>query len=344
MPHIGKEIVISGRDLERFKLWVARVTVSPTGCWLWPGKPHHGLYGTFRIGDGSYRAHRVSYEVHVGPVPPDLMVCHKCDTPLCINPEHLFLGTCLDNIRDCLSKGRGPLRVYNKPISGHRAPKGEAHRCAKLTEADVAAIRATDKSVASTYLATVYGVSRSTISHARSGLTWGHVPLTPAAAQSESDLLTINEVAARLGTTPSQVAQLSRNGRLKGRVTLDCCELSRYRWPAAAIDELTAQVAAVNRVTHGDAGLEGALIFIERGLCPEDLISAKEVGRVLSLTESQTHNALKRLAGKVRIGKSVWWPRAAFEEFVASGRMPKRRKVGKRSKKYRAATETDDKD
>lgn len=79
-----------------------------SGCWLFAGATDDKGYGlvSSRRGSAPLKAHRVSYEYHHGPIPRGLLVCHKCDTPACVNPEHLFLGTQLDNMRDCSAKGR----------------------------------------------------------------------------------------------------------------------------------------------------------------------------------------------------------------------------------------------
>jgi hypothetical protein len=76
------------------------------GCWLWTAT-RIGRYGGFRFEGRSRTAHRVSWELAFGPIPDGLQVLHHCDTPLCVNPQHLFLGTPLDNARDRDSKGRG---------------------------------------------------------------------------------------------------------------------------------------------------------------------------------------------------------------------------------------------
>ena len=83
-------------------------------CWLWLCGVDADGYGKFQINGSSHeeprqkhvRAHRLSYELTHGEIPDGLYVLHKCDTPRCCNPEHLFLGTALDNARDAVAKGR----------------------------------------------------------------------------------------------------------------------------------------------------------------------------------------------------------------------------------------------
>lgn len=89
-----------------------------TGCWLWTDAPDRDGYGRLQVAGKARKAHRVAYEVHVGPVPGDLCVCHKCDVRLCVNPEHLFLGTNTENVADMVRKGRAP-HVKN-PMPGER--------------------------------------------------------------------------------------------------------------------------------------------------------------------------------------------------------------------------------
>ncbi len=75
-----------------------------TGCWNWTGKPKQG-YGDFYMKGKPYPAHRASYILFIKDVLPDMMVCHGCNNKLCVNPEHLYTGTHLDNMRDLRKAG-----------------------------------------------------------------------------------------------------------------------------------------------------------------------------------------------------------------------------------------------
>lgn len=128
-----------------------------SGCWLWQhGRDSHG-YGNAWHGGKHHGAHRVSWELANGPIPDGLCVCHKCDTPACVNPDHLFLGTHKDNAQDRDRKGR--------------ASAGDGHPGAKLTWAKVAAIRADNRT--QRIISEDYGVARSLISRIRTGKSWG---------------------------------------------------------------------------------------------------------------------------------------------------------------------------
>lgn len=109
-----------------FQRMMAKVEPVPEcGCWLFTGAWDGGGYGqvSTRKGEAPAKAHRVAYEAAHGPVPEGLHVCHRCDTPACVNPGHLFAGTRRDNMLDCSTKGRlSPASMLNlRPgAPGHR--------------------------------------------------------------------------------------------------------------------------------------------------------------------------------------------------------------------------------
>jgi hypothetical protein len=90
-------------DSERF--WRHVDKSHPSGCWLWTAGTRKG-YGRIAIGRTSIYAHRFAFSEAYGVIPDGLFVCHRCDVPLCVRPDHLFLGTPRDNIRDSVAKGR----------------------------------------------------------------------------------------------------------------------------------------------------------------------------------------------------------------------------------------------
>jgi hypothetical protein len=133
-----------------------------TGCWNWQGHTVSDGYGSKRVNGRKMHAHRLSYLAFVGDIPSKLLVCHSCDNPACCNPEHLFLGTNTDNMRDMFRKGRA-----------NRA-QGERNGATKLTAAQVRAIRAqyTGRSGQQTELAREFQVYQSTISSIVLRKTW----------------------------------------------------------------------------------------------------------------------------------------------------------------------------
>lgn len=141
-------------------------------CWNWTGCRSNRRYGSMRVNGRMVAASRVSWELHHGPIPAGLCVCHHCDNGFCGNPAHLFLGTIGDNNLDKQEKGRARTRWQ----------PGEACYAAKLSDLDATAIRndrRTQKEIAA-----AYGVSRATIWSIKSGKTWRHLlgALPPARA------------------------------------------------------------------------------------------------------------------------------------------------------------------
>jgi hypothetical protein len=123
-----------------------------SGCWLWTAADTEGE-PKFSVEGQTDDAARASWRLYKGAIPTGLQVLHRCDMPLCVNPDHLFLGTQSDNMADMKAKGRG------------RAPKGEANGKTKLTDREVWELRQLRWYVSQRTLARAYGVSNSTVDH-----------------------------------------------------------------------------------------------------------------------------------------------------------------------------------
>jgi HNH endonuclease/helix-turn-helix protein len=155
--------VITTSIADRFH---AKVDVQgPEECWLWTAGRDQDGYGQLWDNDAgrSLRAHRVAYELANGPIPEGACVLHRCDNPPCCNPAHLFVGTNGDNTADMVAKGR------------HRpAPPGEHHPNARLSAAQVVAIREryAQGGISQRALAQEVGIGQSQLNRILLGLSW----------------------------------------------------------------------------------------------------------------------------------------------------------------------------
>jgi hypothetical protein len=156
-------------NLELLKtLLLNRCRLAENGCWEWIGCTHKG-YGRFESSGISMSAlkskkrgaHQVSYEAYKGKIPSGLVVRHTCDNPLCINPDHLILGTQAQNVADREARGR------RKDINGEKIGTS------KLTAEQVYEIRASELSYA--HLAEIYNVDKSNIAAIKTGKSWKHL-------------------------------------------------------------------------------------------------------------------------------------------------------------------------
>lgn len=133
-------------------------------CWEWIGSKDRYGYGHIQLDGWPQLAHRISYQLYVGEIPIGLLICHHCDNPSCVRPDHLFLGTDADNTRDCISKGRLSDR------------SGENNGQAKLTNEDIRTILAMwANGTRGIDIAREFGVTKSTISKIVRGDAWTHI-------------------------------------------------------------------------------------------------------------------------------------------------------------------------
>jgi len=146
---------------DRQRFW--KKVEKTSSCWLWTGARFSNGYEAFRLRGKQRRAHIVIFEWTNGST-SDLRVCHTCDVKHCVNPEHLFLGTQSDNIRDMFSKGR------------QRERRGEISNWAKLTENDVRRIRQLyADGFYQREIAAMYGMSQRGISVIVRRERWSHI-------------------------------------------------------------------------------------------------------------------------------------------------------------------------
>lgn len=138
-----------------------------TTCWNWTGSKYSNRYGRFGYDYKRESVHRISFKLKNGEIPNNLLVCHICDNRACVNPEHLFLGTCKDNLQDMSKKGR----AYN----GDK--KGIKNGRAKLTDKIVLKMRKEYKNGNISYkkLGEKYGLVESSATYAIKGVTWKHL-------------------------------------------------------------------------------------------------------------------------------------------------------------------------
>ena len=141
------------------KRFEGRISHHKNGCWIWAGSKDKVGYGYFSIKGKTLKSHRVSYYIYKGEIPEKMMVCHSCDMPSCVNPEHLWIGTAKQNMQDRDRKMRGLHGERN-----HRSIMGEH-----------LVIYIRNSTLGVSELARNYGVSIGAISGIKKRRTWKHV-------------------------------------------------------------------------------------------------------------------------------------------------------------------------
>lgn len=151
---------------ERFMRFVFPEPMS--GCWLWVGAEDKDGYGIFQKDRHPIKAHRYSYSIFVAPIPDNFVIRHKCDTPSCVNPDHLDCGTHKQNVKD----------MYDRKRNADFRGSGCGHN--KLTESDVIEIKKCLENYKFGMLKILgekFGVTNKAISEIKSGRNWGHIKI-----------------------------------------------------------------------------------------------------------------------------------------------------------------------
>ena len=149
--------------MELYNRFWSKVSVGKEkDCWPWRAYKDRGGYGSFYLDKMPQKAHRVAWELAIGPIPLGMCVLHKCDQRDCCNPAHLFCGTLADNSSDMIAKGR--------------SAKGSNHGGAKLDEMDVKWIKYwLGKGYIQKDIAGAFGVDRTTVGYIKRGKSWKHL-------------------------------------------------------------------------------------------------------------------------------------------------------------------------
>jgi len=175
-------------SLESAKIAFWRKVEKKESCWIWPSKNRYGAV-RFSVGkERSWLVHRFSWLIHRGEIPAGMCVCHTCDVSRCVNPDHLYLGTHAENMRDMKNRKRYKVpskedckKGYGLGLKLHPAPirRGERQYNAKLTDAQAREIKELvgPKGMTHRAVAKMFGITHKTVWEIYHGLRWAHVDI-----------------------------------------------------------------------------------------------------------------------------------------------------------------------
>ena len=180
---IKRDKMLNERQYDNFFAKVVRGE-STDACWVWTGSKSSKGYGNFNVNRSTQSSHRISYRLHVGEIGEGLIICHTCDNPACVNPDHLFTGTHLDNVTDKMDKGRD--RYGNQ--------KGIANASSRLSEEDVRYIVTLLPSMTNVAISKLIGkVTHASVSLIRRGKSWSHITGITSTSHPKYESLQVNK-------------------------------------------------------------------------------------------------------------------------------------------------------
>jgi hypothetical protein len=156
-----KEYCVYSKDIDRF--WGKVSKGSNNECWIWNSAINGSGYGSIKVNHKVFGAHCFSYLLNKGEIPNNLVIRHICNNKLCVNPNHLSIGTAFENVHDTISQGRNC--------------RGADSKTSKLKESDIIQIRDiySKTKVSQAKLAKVFGVSKGVICRIITGQDWSHI-------------------------------------------------------------------------------------------------------------------------------------------------------------------------